>query len=140
MLNYRTIIILKRKNLAPFIHTWIFGFALLWTTLNGQFSRSSWTNLSPYFLPISLLASNILFAGFIAAWFFATSPTSLFGRWMPHSWVWFDYQPRLQLFLLGCAETLQRKSKLFLDRCQLLFPSYNLTSNRSSKSQVLWYY
>jgi len=33
--------------------------------------------VSVYFLPISLLASNTVFAGFMATWFLAASPINL---------------------------------------------------------------
>ena len=39
--------------------------------------KSDWTCLSLNLLPINLFASNTVFKGFIAAWFFAASPTIL---------------------------------------------------------------
>jgi hypothetical protein len=60
---------------SPRYCTWISGFPSAFdTTLNGHSFMSDFTVSSLCFRPIRRFASNTVFSGFIAAWFFAASP------------------------------------------------------------------
>jgi hypothetical protein len=59
----------------PWYCTWISGFSSAFaTTLNGQCFMSLCTAESLILRPIRRFASNTVFVGFIATWFFAASP------------------------------------------------------------------
>ena len=59
---------------SPLMSSWTCGLLFLFTSLKGKYFKSVCTVLSSHVLPISRLASKIVFSGFDVSWFFAPSP------------------------------------------------------------------
>lgn len=64
----------KKVLISPLYSTCTLGFPPSLTTRNGQCFMSDCTVASSNFRPISLLASKMVFVGFMATWFLAASP------------------------------------------------------------------